>query len=216
MSKFIHATLVVTFAMTSCLVPRHSAAEAAASAPADQSYDRSDLNMTYHPPAGWTTQDVAQVKAEGPNAKAAECMKILFSSTPPNVGEGAEGLSLGVTVVDAVRSCVPKDMTPEAQLQSMVENTGKMPGLKTVKNPSAYFIDGRTFWGTVAKGKPQLASGSTSNTEVYVAMVGAVVKDHVILWEMTAADIPMLQQMATSTIQFTGKQPHILYKVNIK
>ncbi len=224
MSKFFSATLVAALSLSSFAVSRYSAGQSPAPAPVaapatsdlSQPYARPDLNMTYNPPAGWKTQDTTLVKAEGADAKTANCMKVLLSSTPESASQGLGGLSIGITVIDAARSCVAADMTPEAQLQSMVEATGKMPGLKPVKNASAYFIDGRTFWAMVAKGKPQLTDGTSSGTEIYVAMVGAVVKDHVVLWEMAAADLAMLQQMLNSTVQFTGKQPHILYKVNLK
>jgi hypothetical protein len=219
MSKFLLKTLVFALASTSLAVPCLSAAQATAPAPATGDtappYVRADLNMTYTPPAGWKAQDISLVKAEGGDDKAATCMKVLYSATPESAAQGAGGLSIGVTLIDAARSCVAKDITPEFQLQSMVENSGKMPGMKIFKNPTAYFIDANTFWAMVAKGKPQLANGTAAPEDIYMAIVGGVVKDHVLLWEMTAPDQAVLQQMLNSTVQ-VGKKPHILYKVNLK
>jgi hypothetical protein len=221
MPNFLFKTLVFALASTSLAVPCLSAVQATAAAPAPAAgdsaapYVRADLNLTYTPPAGWKAQDISLVKAEGGDDKSATCMKVLYSATPESNPQGTGGLSVGVTLIDASRSCVAKDVTAEYQLQSMVENSGKMPGMKVFKNPTAYFIDANTFWAMVAKGKPQMANGSVAPEDVYMAIVGGVVKDHVLLWEMTAPDQAVLQQMLNSTVQI-GKKPHILYKVNLK
>ena len=218
MSKYLLRTLVFAIAITSLTIPCISVAQApAAAAPADASatYARPDLNFTYNPPTGWKSQDVSTIKSSGDD-KAASCMKILYTAAPESAAQGMEGMSIGVTLIDAARNCVPADVTPEGQVQTMVENAGKMPGMQVQKKPNGYFIDNHTFWSVVAKGKPTLGDGSTAKVDVYVAMVGGVVKDKVLIWELTAPDQATMQQMLTSTVQFTGKKPHILAKVDFK
>ncbi len=217
MSKFLLRSLVVAFATTSLTIPCVSSAQAPAAAPADASaaYSRTDLNFTYNPPTGWKSQDVSTIKSSGDD-KAASCMKILYTAAPESAAQGMEGMSVGVTLIDAARNCYPADMTPEGQVQTMVENAGKMPGMQVYKKPNGYFIDNHTFWSIVAKGKPTLGDGSTAKVDVYVAMIGGVVKDKVFIWEMTAPDQATMQQMLSSTVQFTGKKPHILAKIDLK
>ena len=70
---------------------------------------------------------------------------------------------------------------------------------------------------TIVKGKPQ---GTTVAADIYIGMVGAVIegpgKEHILLWELVAPDWPMMQQMIDSTVEFTGKKPHELFKAKLK
>ena len=109
MSKYLLRTLVFAFATTSLTIPCISVAQApAAAAPADASatYARTDLNFTYNPPTGWKSQDVSTIKSSGDD-KAASCMKILYTAAPESAAQGMEGMSIGVTLIDAARNCVP-------------------------------------------------------------------------------------------------------------
>jgi hypothetical protein len=217
MSKYLLKTLVFAIATTSLTMPCISSAQAPAATPADASatYAPTDLNFTYTPPAGWKSQDVSTVKSSADD-KSASCMKVLYTAAPESASQGIAGMSIGVTLIDAARNCVPADVTAEVQVQTMVENAAKMPGMQVSKKPNGYFIDNHTFWSMVAKGKPTLGDGSTAKVDVYVAMVGGVVKDKVLIWELTAPDQATMQQMLSSTVQFTGKKPHILAKIDLK
>ncbi len=204
-------------------VPGIAGAQAAAPAPAaaptagtPEPFVLPNLNLTYTPPAGWQAQDVAKLKAAGDPASA-KCNTLLYAVSPAEAAEGFHGLSVGVTLFEASRTCAPPDMPAEDQMKSIVENTTKMPGMKIYKDYAPYSIDGRSFEGTIVKGKPQ---GTTVAEDIYIAMVGAMIKDHgtehILLWELVAPDTAMLQQMLNSTVQFTGKKPHELYKTKIK
>ena len=212
------AAAVLTLAM-----PGVAGSQAAAPAPVatptaatSEPFVLPDLGLTFTPPPGWLAQDVAKLKAAGGDNKSAQCNVLLYAASPAEATTGFQGLSVGVTLFEASRTCSP-GMGAEDQMKSIVENTAKMPGMKAYKDYSPYSIDGRSFEGTIVKGKPQ---GTTVGADIYIAMVGAVLKDHgkehILLWELVAPDTAMLQQMLDSTVQFTGKRPHELYKTKLK
>jgi hypothetical protein len=152
----------------------------------------------------------------GGDDKSAKCNVLLYAASPAEAKEGFQGLSVGVTLFEASRTC-SSGMPGEDQMKSIVENTAKMPGMKIYKDYAPYSIDGRSFEGTIVKGKPQ---GTSVGQDIYIAMVGAFLKDHgkeqVLLWDLVAPDTATMQQMLNSTVQFTGKKPHELYKTKLK
>lgn len=192
--------------------PAPAAPAAAAPAP----FVLPNLGLTYTAPAGWLPQDIAKLKVAA-DAQSAKCNELLYASAPPEAKEGFQGLSVGVTLFEASRTCAPAEMSAEDQMKSIVENTTKMPGMKVYKDYAPYSIEGRSFEGAIVKGKPQ---GTTIAADIYIAMIGGMVKDHgkehILLWELVATDVPMMQQMINSTVEFTGKKPHELYKSKLK
>jgi hypothetical protein len=218
MSKFIrmqfYAAAVLTVAIPS--LASGQAAAPAAPAAAAAPFVMANVGLTFTPPAGWAAQDVAKLKAAA-DPESAKCSELLYAAAPPEARAGYQGLSVGVTLFEASRTCAPAEMPAEAQMKSIVENTAKMPGMKVYKDFAPYSIEGRSFEGMIVKGKPQ---GTTVAGDIYIAMIGGVVKDHgkehVLLWELVAPDAPMMQQMINSTVEFTGKKPHELYKAKLK
>ena len=222
MSKFFRMQFFAAAVLT-LAIPSLARAQAAAPAPAAgaaagtaEPFVLPNLGLTYTAPAGWLSQDLAKLKTAG-DAQSAKCNELLYAASPAEAATGFQGLSVGVTLFEASRTCAPPDMPADDQMKSIVENTSKMPGMKIYKDYAPFSIDGRSFEGTIVKGKPQ---GTTLDADLYIAMVGAVVKDHgkehVLLWELVAPDTAMLQQMLYSTVQFTGKKPHELYKTKLK
>ena len=209
---------IFSAAVLTLAIPSLAQAPAAAPTPAASAmpFVLPNFGLTYTPPAGWLVQDVAKMKA-AVDPQLAKCNELLYSISPAEAAAGFQGLSVGVTLFESSRSCAPVEMPAEAQMKSIIENTTKMPGMKVYKDYVPYSIDGRSFEGTIVKGKPQ---GTTVAADIYIAMVGAVLKDqgkeHILLWELVAPDMAMMQQMIDSTVQFTGKKPHELFKAKLK
>jgi hypothetical protein len=192
-----------------------TAAPAAAAAGEAQPFVLSDLSLTYTPPAGFKAEDVGKLKSQELDQKAVACNDVVYSAAPPNAAEGYQGLSMGVTIIHPAESCAPSGMTPNDFMRGMVAGGAKMPGLTSFKEFADYTVDGRTFAAVIAKG-----AGAAAGSEVYVAMVGAVAKEKttnpVLLFALVAPDLDMMQKLLNSTVQFTGKKPHELYKVKLK
>jgi len=220
MSNFFRTQVFLAAAVLTLAIPGlangQAAAPAAPSGAAPAPFVLPNFELTYIPPAGWVSQDVGKMKA-AVNAESAKCNELLYAAAPPEAKEGFQGLSVGVTLFEASRTCAPAEMPADVQMKSIVENTSKMPGMKVYKDYSPYSVEGRSFEATIVKGKPQ---STTVTGDIYMALIGAVVKDHgkehILLWELVATDVPMMQQMIDSTVEFTGKKPHVLYKAKLK
>jgi hypothetical protein len=218
MSNFFRMPILAV-AIAGLTGPQIAMAQTAAAAPAVASdakpFVQTDMNLTYTPPAGFTAQDVGKLKSQELDQKAVECNDVVYSAAPPNAAEGYQGLSMGVTIIHPALSCGPKGMVADDYMKAMVAGGAKMPGLTPFKEFATYSTDGRNFAAVIAKGP-----GATAGSDVYVAMVGSVAKEKVaepvLLWALVAPDLDMLQKLVSSTVEFTGKKPHELYKVKLK
>ncbi len=218
MSNFFRLPLLAV-AIAGLTGPQITMAQAATAAPAAagdaQPFVQQDLSLTYTPPAGFKAEDVGKLKSQELDQKAVACNDVVYSAAPPNAGEGYQGLSMGVTIIHPAMSCAPQGMVPDDFMKGMVNGSAKMPGLTPFKEFATYTVDGRNFAAVIGKG-----AGATAGSEIYVAMVGAVAKEKttnpVLLWALVAPDLDMLQKLFLSTVQFTGKKPHELYKVKLK
>jgi len=218
MSNFFRMPLlaIAIAGLTSAPIAVAQAAAAAPAAAADaQPFVQQDLSLTYTPPAGFVAEDIGKLKSQEIDQKAVACNDVVYSAALPNSGEGYQGLSMGVTVIHPAESCAPQGMVPDDFMKGMVAGGAKMPGLTPFKEFATYSIDGRNFAAVIAKG-----AGAKAGSEIYVAMVGAVAKEKttnpVLLWALVAPDLDMMQKLVNSTVQFTGKKPHELYKVKLK
>ncbi len=216
MSNFFRMPLLAVAIAGMTQIALAQTAPAAPGAGGDaQPFVQSDLSLTYTPPAGFKAEDVGKLKAQELDQKAVACNDVVYSAAPPNAAEGYQGLSMGVTVIHPAESCAPSGMAPDDFMKAMVAGGAKMPGLSPFKEFATYTIDGRNFAAVIAKG-----AGATAGSDVYVAMVGSVAKEKttnpVLLFALVAPDLDMMQKLVNSTVQFTGKKPHELYKVKLK
>lgn len=216
MSNFFRMPIlaVVIAGLTGPQIAMAQTAPAAAASDA-KPFVQPEMTLTYTPPAGFTAQDVGKLKSQELDQKAVECNDVVYTAAPPNAAEGYQGLSVGVTIIHPALSCAPKGMLADDYMKAMVAGGAKMPGLSALKEFATYSTDGRNFAAVIAKG-----AGATAGSDVYVAMVGSVAKEKiaepVLLWALVAPDLDMLQKLVSSTVQFTGKKPHELYKVKLK
>lgn len=216
MSNFLRMPLLAV-AIAGLTCPQITMAQTAAPAVGGdaQPFVQSDLSLTYTPPAGFKAEDVGKLKSQELDQKAVDCNDVVYAAAPPNAAEGYQGLSMGVTIIHPALSCAPKGMVADDFMKAMVAGGAKMPGLTPFKEFATYTTDGRNFAAVIGKG-----AGATAGSEIYVAMVGAVAKEKttnpVLLWALVAPDLDMLQKLVLSTVQFTGKKPHELYKVKLK
>lgn len=203
-------------------------------------YRNQDLQFVYRYPAPLKQQAVGSFQEamqrghretftadalDPESAQTERCMHVLFyartqhgapeprtphhhpAATPPAAAKGM------VTVGEFDKGCVPEGLEPNDALISIAAMPGQLPGFQPIDQQMWYELDKHKIHFLAAQGN---FPGEGEPTRPMVVAVASVeVHDHLLFWMFMADNMPLLNQLLNSQVQFDSGRAEPLFPMAI-
>jgi hypothetical protein len=107
------------------------------------------------------------------------------------------------------------ESTSTTLLNDMAEIITKVPGMKSIAQPSTYTIGWQKVHMAAAQGQPQSEAGNTPPTQLYTMGISTNWNSHLFVWYFTSNNIDTLNRITKTTVRFGRDQAAPLYPLTI-
>jgi hypothetical protein len=199
-------------------------------APNTTEWENESLKLRLFYPSDLVKGDATQVMSDGrltlfgisgasdPKlAEATRCLRpVLLLEQPPS---GAATQTLTTTATILLAELDINCLTPEQQnkatnlLADMAEVVNKIPGMKSIAQPSTYTIGWQNIHMAVAQGQPQTTNSAPS--QLYTMGLSTNWNSHLLVWYFSSNSIDTLNRITKTNVRFGRDQAAPLYPLTI-
>jgi hypothetical protein len=107
------------------------------------------------------------------------------------------------------------ESTSTTLLNDLAEIVTKVPGMKSIAQPSTYTIGWQKVHMAAAQGQPQSEAASIAPAQLYTMGLSTNWNSHLLVWYFTSNNIDTLNRITKTTVRFGRDQAAPLYPLTI-
>jgi len=107
------------------------------------------------------------------------------------------------------------ESTSTTLLNDMAEIVTKVPGMKSIAQPSTYTIGWQKVHMAAAQGQPQYQAANPAPAQLYTMGLSTNWNSHLLVWYFTSNSIDTLNRITKTTVRFGRDQAAPLYPLTI-
>jgi hypothetical protein len=199
-------------------------------APNTTEWENESLKLRLFYPSDLVKGDATQVMSDGhltlfgisgasdPKlAEATHCLRPVLLLEQPSSGAATQTPTTTATILLAELDI--NCLTPEQQnkatnlLADMAEVVNKIPGMKSIAQPSTYTIGWQNIHMAAAQGQPQTTNSAPS--QLYAMALSTNWNSHLLVWYFSSNSIDTLNRITKTTVRFGRDQAAPLYPLTI-